>query len=42
VQITGGNPSGGAYLTSIDGGASALVSSVQKPAVTIAECLALP
>ena len=42
VQISGGNPSGGAYLTSIDGGASALVSAVQKPAVTIADCLALP
>jgi hypothetical protein len=42
VQISGGNPTGGSYLTSIDGGASARVSATTRPALTNADCLALP
>jgi hypothetical protein len=42
VQISGGNPSGGAYVASIDGGATARVTPVTLPSPTVAECLALP
>jgi hypothetical protein len=42
VQISGGNTSGGVYVTSIHGGATARVSSVALPSPTVADCLALP
>jgi hypothetical protein len=44
VQISGGNPSGGFYVTSIDGGGTARIpaTAVTVPSPSVAECLALP
>jgi hypothetical protein len=42
VQISGGNPSAGSYVTFISGGATARVSAVAPPSPTVADCLALP
>jgi hypothetical protein len=45
VQIKGGNPVGGSYLMSIDGGASNVlvpVTFVNTPSSAVADCLALP
>jgi hypothetical protein len=44
VQISSGNPSGGFYVTSIDGGGTARVAAtaVTVPSPSVADCLALP
>jgi hypothetical protein len=42
VQISGGNPTGGAYVTAIDRGGTARVSAIAPPSPTVAQCLALP
>lgn len=44
VQISGGNPAGGYYVTSLDGGATARVpaTAVTAPSPSVADCLGLP
>jgi hypothetical protein len=42
VQISNGNPVGGVYVVSIDGGGSARVSPETAPSPTVSECLGLP
>lgn len=42
VQISNGNPVGGVYVVSIDGGGSARVSPETAPSPSVSECLALP
>jgi hypothetical protein len=44
VQISGGNPAGGFYVTAIDGGGTAKVTAVAVtvPSPSVADCLGLP
>jgi hypothetical protein len=42
VQLTGGNPSGGFYVSRLDGGGTAQVSAVAPPDPSPPDCLALP
>jgi hypothetical protein len=41
IRLTNGNVTGGAYLVTVEGGASALVDGVTAPVPSLATCLGL-